>query len=181
MHGRAQQLHHLGPRRRGAPEFVDAAVVGHPVEPGPQRKLAAVSAQAGVGPHEDVLQRVLGVLAMRQHLARVGEQPLPVAVVNHPEGVVVAGPEHCDELLVGAEAKKRRGRVGRVGPSNRASPGYGYRCWECGRFHCEPVLTLTREPEEGFRSLSNPVLGTGPAGQDKDTVTSVRTKTPSRA
>jgi hypothetical protein len=43
---------------------------------------------------------------VRKHLPRVGEQPLSVAVVDYAEGLVVAGPEQRDELLVGAEAKE---------------------------------------------------------------------------
>src|SRR5205085_8063543 len=86
-------------------------------------------------------------LPIWQHLARVGEQPLPVAVVDDPEGVVVAGPEQRHELLVGAETKERRGRVG---PNRGSSPGYCCPCWECGRFHVKPVLTLTPSSGEGF-------------------------------
>ena len=61
-----------------------------------------------VGAHEDVLQRVLGVGPRAgEHLARVGEQPRAVAVVDDAEGLVVAGAEEGDELLVGAQAQKR--------------------------------------------------------------------------
>jgi hypothetical protein len=56
-------------RRTGPPELVDAAVVGDPVEPRPQRELAAVGAQARVRADEDVLERILGVLRRPgQHL-----------------------------------------------------------------------------------------------------------------
>jgi len=112
VHWGAQQLHDLGRRRRGSAQLVDAAVVGHAVEPGAQGKLAVIGPQAGVGPHEDVLQGVLGILAARQHLARVGEQPLPIAVVDHPERVVVAGAEQGHELFVRAKAKERTGGMG---------------------------------------------------------------------
>ena len=64
-----------------------------------------VVAQRAVGAQEDVLQDVLGVRARAaQHLARVGEQALAVAVVDGPERVVVAHPEERDELVVGRAA-----------------------------------------------------------------------------
>jgi hypothetical protein len=100
---RADELHRLGRRRRRAPELVDAAVVGHPVEPGPESQLTVVGAQVRIGPHEDVLQRILGVLAPRQHLAGVSEQALPVAVMDHPEGLVMTGSEQRHQLVVGAQ------------------------------------------------------------------------------
>jgi hypothetical protein len=68
---------------------------------------------------------------MRKHLARVGEESLPVAVVDDPEGIVVAGAEQRYELFVGAEAEEWR-------PDRSPSPGYCCRCWECGRFHVNP-------------------------------------------
>jgi hypothetical protein len=43
---------------------------------------------------------------VQQHLARVGEQALPVAVVDNAERLVMTRPEQRDELLVGAEAKQ---------------------------------------------------------------------------
>ena len=104
--GRAQKLDHLRRRRRGAAQLVDAAVVRDAVEPGPERQLAVIGPQAGVGADEDVLERVLGVLPDRQHLAGVREQPLPVAVVDHAERLVVARPEQRHELLVGAQPKE---------------------------------------------------------------------------
>ena len=79
------------------------------VEPRAQRHLAVVGAQRAVGAHEDVLQRVLGVLARAgQHLAHVGEQPLAVAVVDDAERLVVAGAEQRHQLLVGAQPQQRR-------------------------------------------------------------------------
>ena len=90
-----------------------------------------VGPQARVRAHEDVLERVLGVLTVREHLPRVGEQPLPVAVVDDPEGVVVARAEQGYELLVGPEAEEWR-------PDRGPSPGYCSRCWEGGSFHVNP-------------------------------------------
>ena len=74
-------------------QVVDAAVVGDAVQPRAHVHRARVGAQRAVGAHEHVLQHVLGVLtrAGAQHLAHVGEQALAVAVVDHPERVVVAG------------------------------------------------------------------------------------------
>ena len=64
--------------------------------------------QAGVRPEEHVLERILGILAGREHLAGVREQPGAITVVDRAEGLIVACPEQRDELLVGAKAKERR-------------------------------------------------------------------------
>jgi hypothetical protein len=128
---RAQELEHFGRWRRRAAQLVDAAVVGNPVEPGPERELTVVRAQPRIRSHEDVLQGVLGVLAVSEHLPRVREQPLPVAVVNHPEGVIVAGSEQRHELLVGTQTEEWR-------PERCPSPGYCCRCWEGRSFHVNP-------------------------------------------
>ena len=162
---RAQQLDHLGRRRRGPAQLVDAPVVRHPVEPGAQSQLAVVGAQA----RSRRGRRCPGARPRRpggagQHLARVGEQPLAVAVVDHPERLVVAGPEQRHELLVGAQPKERR-------PDRRPGPSYCCRCWECGRFHVIPVLTLTGEPEEGFANRSIAAPGAAAPCQDSDTIT----------
>ena len=128
---RAQELQHLG-RRWGRPaQLVDAAVVGDAVEPGPERELAVVGPQARIRAYEDVLKCVLRVLAVGEHLPRVGEQPLPVAVVDHPEGVVVTRPEQRYELLIRSETKKWR-------PDRCPRPGNCSRCWEGGSFHVNP-------------------------------------------
>ena len=66
---------------------------------------ARVDAQRVVGAQEHVLQHVLGVGARAaEHLARVGEQPLAVAVVDDAEGLVVAGAEERHELVVASAA-----------------------------------------------------------------------------
>jgi hypothetical protein len=67
---------------------------------------------------------------MREHLPRICEQPLPVAVVDDPEGVVMTGTEQRDQLFVGTETKKWR-------PDRSPSPGYSSRCWEGGSFHVQ--------------------------------------------
>jgi hypothetical protein len=80
------------------------------VEPRADVDLARVRAKGAEGADEHVLQHVLGVLpaVRRQHLPDVREQTLPVAVMEHAEGVVRAGAEQRDELLVGAQPQQRR-------------------------------------------------------------------------
>ena len=103
-----RRLHHLdqlGHRDRRAAELVDAAVVRHAVQPRPQGDVAIARPQPGIRPHEHVLQCILGVLpGPGQHLPGVGEQPLAIAVVDHPEGIVMARPEKRHELIVGPQA-----------------------------------------------------------------------------
>jgi hypothetical protein len=90
----AEEAQHLGRRRHRAPQLVDAAVVGDPVEPCAQGQLAVVCPQADVRTDEDVLQRILGIgPRARKHLARVREQALLVAVVDRAERLLVAGAE----------------------------------------------------------------------------------------
>ena len=106
--GCADHAENLGGRHQRTAELVDAAVVGDAIQPGSQRDLAVVRPQARIGPHEHVLEGVLGILAAREHLARIGEQPLPVAIVDGPERVVVPRAEERNELLVRAQPKQRR-------------------------------------------------------------------------
>jgi hypothetical protein len=106
--------------------------VSDPVEPRAQRELAVVGAQTGVGADEDLLNGVLSVLGRAgQHLARVREQPLAVAVVDHPEGILVAGSEKRHELLVGPDAQERSA-------DRDPCPREAYRCWDGGGFHLNP-------------------------------------------
>jgi hypothetical protein len=82
--------------------------VGDPVQPRAQRDRPVAVAQAAVCAEEDILQRVLGVGARAaEHLARVGQQAGPIAIVDDAEGVVGAGPEQCHQLLVGAQPQQR--------------------------------------------------------------------------
>jgi SAM-dependent methyltransferase len=90
--------------RQWPPQLVDAAVMGHAVEPRPQRDVAVAGAQTRVGADENVLERVLDIgCAAGQHLAHVRQQARAVAVVDDAEGLLVALPEQRHELLVGAE------------------------------------------------------------------------------
>ena len=108
---RVVTLEDLAGRHRRTAQLVDAAVVGHAVQPRPQRHRALAGPQRRVGAQEDVLQRVLGILARSaQHLTGVGEQPLAVAIVDRPERVVVAAAEERDELLVRPQARLRAAR-----------------------------------------------------------------------
>jgi hypothetical protein len=97
---------------------VDAAVVRDPVQPGTQRHGPVVVAQGTVGAQEDVLQDVLGIRAGgAEHLARVGQQALAIAVVDRPERVVVAHPEERYQLIVGPQSQQRT--VGRDATETR--------------------------------------------------------------
>ena len=120
----ARDLEDVGRGRHRAPHVVDAAVVGDAVEPGAQVDVARVGPQGAVGAHEDVLQHVLGVLARAraQHLAHVGEQPLAVAVVDGAEGLLAAGAEEREQLLVRAQPEQRRAE---------RQPCQAYRCVDC--------------------------------------------------
>jgi hypothetical protein len=106
----ARDLEHVGRRWDGPAHVVDAAVVGDAVEPGADVDVALIGPQRSVRAYEDVLQHVLGVLARSRahHLPDVGEQPLAVAVVDDAEGLLAAGPEEREQLLVRAQAKQRR-------------------------------------------------------------------------
>jgi hypothetical protein len=89
--GRVNRLDGQGIR---APQLINTAVVGDPVQPRSERELAIGGQQAGVRPHEDLLNRILGVgSGAAQHLTRVDEQPVPVTVVDDAEGIVVTRPE----------------------------------------------------------------------------------------
>jgi hypothetical protein len=75
--------------------------VGDPVEPGPEAQLPVRGPEPLVGAHEHVLERVLGVLTRaEEHLPRVGEKPLLVAVVDDAERLLVPRPEQRHQLLV---------------------------------------------------------------------------------
>ncbi len=86
---------------RRAAQLIDAAIVGYAIEPWTQRELAVARPEAGVGPDEDILQRILDIQApAREHLAHVAGQLRPVAVVDDAERLLAARPEERDELLV---------------------------------------------------------------------------------
>ena len=126
-----------GRERRGAPQLVDAAVVGDPVQPRPQRQLAVARAQARRTRCTKMSCRASSASWREagEHLARIGEQPLPVAVVDDPEGLVVPGPEQRDELLVGPQPEQRR-------PDRRSASRQAGRCLEGRGFHVNPCDSL---------------------------------------
>ena len=80
------------------------------VEPRAHGDVALAGAQRAVGAQEDVLHDVLGLGVPAQHVAHVGEQAVVVAVVDEAEGVLAAGSEEREQLLVGAQAQQRRGQ-----------------------------------------------------------------------
>jgi hypothetical protein len=144
----AHELKQLRRGRRRAAELVDAAVVSDPEEPGPEGELLVGGAKPGVGAHEHVLEGVLSILAPGEHLARVCEQPLVVALMDGPEGLVVAGAEERHELLVGAEAEQRHAhRDTRLGQTGRCLKRGCCGSLECGRFHLNPFA----DPNEASR------------------------------
>jgi hypothetical protein len=78
--------------------------VRDPVQPRTQQKLPVADAQRPVRAHEYVLERIVYIGAVaRQHLAHVGEQPRPVAIVDNAERVVVPRPKQRHELGVRAQ------------------------------------------------------------------------------
>jgi hypothetical protein len=130
--GRGQRPDRFGRGGVRAAQLIDAAVVSDPIEPCAQRQLTRIGAQTGVGADEDFLNGVLSILGRAcQHLARVRKQPLPVAIVDDPERVLVAGSEQRHELLVGPDAQERSAE-------RDPCPCEAYRCWEGGGFHLNP-------------------------------------------
>ncbi len=106
--GRLPGGEHVARFGRELAQQVDAAVVGDEVQPRAQRHGALAGAQRAVGAHEHVLGDVLGILARAaEHLQRVGVQVRVVAVVDRPEGIVVARAEARDELFVRAQPHQR--------------------------------------------------------------------------
>jgi hypothetical protein len=77
-----------------------AAVAGDRVQPRAQLDGPGAAAQGPVRRHEAVLQGVLGLLAVPQHVSAEREQPTVVAVVDDLERVVVAGAHASDEPIV---------------------------------------------------------------------------------
>ena len=118
----AREVEDVGRRRDRAAQVIDATVVGDAVQPRPQVNVSRVGPQRAVRADEDVLEQILSVLARprRQHLAHVGEQALAVAVVDDAEGLVAAGAEEREQLLVRAQAQERRPERPEAGPGRRA-------------------------------------------------------------
>ncbi len=118
----ARQVEDVGRRRHRPAQVVDAAVVGDAVQPRPQVHLPRVGPQRAVRADEHVLEEILGVLARPgpQHLAHVREQALAVAVVDDAEGLVAAGAEEREQLLVRAQAEQRHPERPEAGTGRRA-------------------------------------------------------------
>jgi hypothetical protein len=116
-------------RRDRPAQLVDAAVVGDAVQPRAERQLPVIGPQTRVRADEHVLECVLGIRPRAgEHLPRVGEQPLPVTVVDRPERLIVAVPEQLDQLLVGTQPQQRN-------PEPAAIPSESCLCLKSGGFH----------------------------------------------
>jgi len=85
----------------GAPERVDAGVLGDLVDPRLEGDRGLGRAHAPQGGHEHVLRDVLGPSVVVDHPVDVGPDPPLVAVVEHLEGMVVACAHGCHQRLVG--------------------------------------------------------------------------------
>ena len=87
----------LGPPRA---QRRQAAVAGDRVQPRTQVDGVGAPVQGAIRRHEAVLQGVLGLLAVSQHLSAEGEQPAVIAVVDDLERVVVAGAHARHQSLI---------------------------------------------------------------------------------
>ena len=77
-----------------------AAVAGDREQPRPHRVGHAAGAQRAVGAQEGLLERVLAVLAVADHVAAEREQRRVVAVVERLEGALVAASHERRQTLV---------------------------------------------------------------------------------
>ena len=89
-------------RPLGAPERVDAAVLGDLVEPRLERQRLLGLAHAPQRGDEDLLGHVLGAAVVLDHPEHVGVDAPVVALVEGLEGAIVAAPDPGDQLLVAA-------------------------------------------------------------------------------
>jgi hypothetical protein len=85
----------------GAPEGVDARVLGDLVDPRLEGDRRLGGAHAPQSRHEDVLRDVLGAAVVVDHAVDVGPDPPLIAVVELLEGSVIAGAGGGDQRLVG--------------------------------------------------------------------------------
>ncbi len=111
------EVHAVGAHPR---ELVERAVAREPVEPRAQLDLAVVAAQGAARAQHRLLHDVLGVLgAAAEHLARVALERGVMALVDAPEGGVVAGAEGGDQRLVvvGVAMQLKHGRGSGTGSS----------------------------------------------------------------
>jgi hypothetical protein len=89
-----------------------AAVARDRVEPGLEADLPVGRPHRAVRGHEAVLQGVLGLVAVAEHVGAEGQQPAVVAVEDELEGAIVTGAHARDEGLVGAAARHAAARPG---------------------------------------------------------------------
>ena len=85
----------------GAPEGVDARVLGDLVDPRLEGDRGLGGAHAPQGGHEHVLRDVLGAAVVVDHPVDVGPDPPLIAVVELLEGMVVARADGRHQRLVG--------------------------------------------------------------------------------
>jgi len=72
------------------------------VQPRAQRNVAVAGPQRPVSRNKRELQRILGFLAISQHVHAESEYARGVAIVDRLERGVVAGPHPCHQLIVAA-------------------------------------------------------------------------------
>ena len=85
----------------GAPEGVDARVLGDLVDPRLEGDRRLGGAHPPQGGHEHVLRDVLGAAVVVDHAVDVGPDPPLIAVVELLEGMVVARADGGHQRLVG--------------------------------------------------------------------------------
>jgi hypothetical protein len=127
MHPGSSQGRHFGSRRERPAQLINAPVVRHTEQPGLQSQLPVVGSECPVGPHEDVLEGIFGILPAGEHLARVAKETFVVPVVDGLEGLVVSGPKERQQLLV-------RPKPQQTGANHQAWPGEGGGCVNRGGF-----------------------------------------------
>ena len=84
-----------------------ASVARDRVQPWPERNIVRARLQCPIGGHERQLQRVLGRLAIPQHMRAEREHPTGVAVVDVLEGGMVAGANAGHQVVVGDVGSSR--------------------------------------------------------------------------
>jgi hypothetical protein len=95
-----QRIGQLGGAGGAASQVIQALVRGQPVQPRPERRLAAKTVQLAVRRQKYLLQQVLGVLRVAQHPARDAEQLAGMGPVQLLEGGQISAAAPLDERHV---------------------------------------------------------------------------------